>query len=308
MSLLKLFARAHRAYVRDAIHRKNPIQMIDLVLQQLREIPLLSRMNFVLLTAQILIPHADFPVALHLHENGQETQACIPHHYFFFAPFGDHRIYERPWTLARQSQKNNSHLRANLRRRNRAPVPSRLPPIRQRIRQVLHQRKDLRRRRILHALRHLAQSRVSQLQNSPYRHIRLSLSASLRYSFCLSLLFSHFPLLCVLCVLCALCVEVFYGLSHLLDSPARKIASITAIFAIASSSGTGTSLPFRIARENASPCTVYWSQTGIDSVRIPPPNTSRPSSIKIRVGLSFGALNGISISIRPFVPKNCIRW
>src|SRR6266481_1295928 len=242
MSLLKLFARAHRAYVRDAIHRKNPIQMIDLVLQQLREIPLLSRMNFVLLTAQILIPHADFPVALHLHENGQETQACIPHHSFFFAPFGDHRIYERPWTLARQSQKNNSHLRANLRRRNRAPVPSRLPPIRQRIRQVLHQRKDLRRRRILHALRHLAQSRVSQLQNSPYRHIRLSLSALIFLPFPLS------PLL--LCVLCARCAEMSYGFSHLPDSPARKTASITAMFAIASSSGTGTSIPSRIAREN----------------------------------------------------------
>src|SRR6266478_3309904 len=40
ISLLKLFARTHRADVRNAIHRQNPIQMIDLVLQQFREVHL----------------------------------------------------------------------------------------------------------------------------------------------------------------------------------------------------------------------------------------------------------------------------
>ena len=48
-------------------------------------------------------------------------------------------------------------------------------------------------------------------------------------------------------------------------------------------------------------------EKGKVSTVMPPPNKSRPSSIKIRVGRSFGALNGISISIRPFVPKICIR-
>src|SRR6266481_6005640 len=249
ISLLKLFARTHRADVRNAIHRQNPIQMIDLVLQQFREVPFLSRVNFAHRSAQILIPHDDVPVALHLHENRQETQACIPHHYFFFAAFGDHGIYQWPGLFTWQLQKNNSHVCANLRRRNPASVPSRVPPVRQRIRQVLHQRKNLRRRRISHALRHLAQPRVSQLQDCPYRHIRLSLSALIFLPFPLS------PLL--LCVLCARCAEMSYGFSHLPDSPARKTASITAMFAIASSSGTGTSIPSRIARENASPCTVY---------------------------------------------------
>ena len=69
ISLLKLFARAHRADIRNAIQRQNPIQMIDLVLQQFREIPFLSCVNFAHRTAQILIPHDDLLVTLHLHEN-----------------------------------------------------------------------------------------------------------------------------------------------------------------------------------------------------------------------------------------------
>src|SRR5467141_2534322 len=69
ISLLKLFACAHRADIRNAIHRQNPMQMINLVLQQFREVPFLSRVNFALRPAQILIPHDDLPVTLHLHEN-----------------------------------------------------------------------------------------------------------------------------------------------------------------------------------------------------------------------------------------------
>jgi len=44
-----------------------------------------------------------------------------------------------------------------------------------------------------------------------------------------------------------------YGLSHWPDSAERKTASITDIFLIASSTGTGTSPPSRIALENTSP-------------------------------------------------------
>src|SRR6267378_739677 len=52
ISLLKLFACAHRADIRNAIHRQNPIQMIDLVLQQFREVPFLSRLDFARRAAQ----------------------------------------------------------------------------------------------------------------------------------------------------------------------------------------------------------------------------------------------------------------
>src|SRR5579885_1217567 len=55
------------------------------------------------------------------------------------------------------------------------------------------------------------------------------------------------------CRLCAL----RHGRSQAPDSADRKIASITRIFPIASSIGTGTSISSRMARENASPCTVY---------------------------------------------------
>ena len=47
------------------------------------------------------------------------------------------------------------------------------------------------------------------------------------------------------------------GISHLPDLPERKIASITAIFPIAFSTGTGTSPPSSTALEKASPCSVY---------------------------------------------------
>src|SRR5882762_6623830 len=177
--------------------------MINFVLQQLGQIALFICVDFMPLTVQILIPHGDFTVPLDLHKNGKKTQTRIPHHYFFFAPFGDHRIHDWPGLLARQPQKNNSHVRANLRRRNPTPVSCCFSPISKSVRQILDQRANLRRSGIVNFLRHLSQSRVSQLQNSPYRHIRLSLSASLRSTLCLCL--SLFPLLRVLC---ALCVEI----------------------------------------------------------------------------------------------------
>lgn len=43
-------------------------------------------------------------------------------------------------------------------------------------------------------------------------------------------------------------------------------------------------------------------------VAMPLPNTSRPSSIRMRHNRSLGALNGISISIRPRVPRKWLRW
>ena len=48
--------------------------------------------------------------------------------------------------------------------------------------------------------------------------------------------------------------------SHWPDLPERKMASMTAMFRIASSMGTGTSVSSSMALEKASPCSVYWSQ------------------------------------------------
>ena len=47
-----------------------------------------------------------------------------------------------------------------------------------------------------------------------------------------------------------------------------------------------------MARENASPCRVYWSQTANSSTRAPPPTRSAPESTTISSGRSIGALNG----------------
>src|SRR6267143_2208271 len=152
--------------------------MINFVLQQLGQIALFICADFMPFTVQILIPHGDFTVPFDLHKDGKETQTRIPHHYFFFASFGDHGIHDWPGLLARQPQKNNSHVRANLRRRNPTPVSCCFSPISKSVREILDQRANLRRSGIVNFLRDLAQSRVSQLQNSPYRHIRLSLCVS----------------------------------------------------------------------------------------------------------------------------------
>jgi hypothetical protein len=45
------------------------------------------------------------------------------------------------------------------------------------------------------------------------------------------------------------------------DPALAKRASMTFILAMASSIGVGTALSLRMACENRSPCTVYWSQT-----------------------------------------------
>src|SRR6266436_3175110 len=145
---------------------------------------------------------------LHLHENRQETQARIPHDYCLFAPFGDDWIHQRPWVLARQSQKNHAPIRANLRRGDAPPIPRRFSPIRQRVCEILHPRPNLRCGRVFHLLCCLAQSRISQLQHCSNRHVLPPLRAS-AFGACLNpvaappfYLNSFFAFLClrVLCV------------------------------------------------------------------------------------------------------------
>src|ERR1022692_3819611 len=80
-----------------------------------------------------------------------------------------------------------------------------------------------------------------------------------------------------------------YGASQRPDSAERNSASMTAMFLMASTSGTGTSPSPRTACENKSPWMVYWSQTGNVSVWMPAPNRSEPSSTKMRQGWSFPA-------------------
>src|SRR5208282_5046137 len=98
------------------------------------------------------------------------------------------------------------------------------------------------------------------------------------------------------------------GDSHLPETAELKTASMTAMFAMESSTGTGTCVSSRTALEKASPCSVYWSQAGKVSVAIPPPERSPVASMKMRVGRSGGALTGISISMRPRVPRKWMRW
>src|SRR4029077_4441750 len=69
-----------------------------------------------------------------------------------------------------QFQKNHTPILANLRSCNAPSVTRLLPPKRQRIREIRDQRSNRRRRGVIDAFRHFAQSRVTELQNSPNAH------------------------------------------------------------------------------------------------------------------------------------------
>ena len=58
-----------------------------------------------------------------------------------------------------------------------------------------------------------------------------------------------------------------------------------------------------VARLKASPWSRYWSTTGNSMARAERLPCWLPSSTKMRVGTSGGALKGISISTRPLVPR-----
>src|SRR5437773_6602502 len=79
ISLFKLFLRAHRSQIRDAINAKNSIQVIDFVLQQLGKVSQLSCLNLARLALQILLWHGDVPMAFHLHECGSIVEARMLH-------------------------------------------------------------------------------------------------------------------------------------------------------------------------------------------------------------------------------------
>jgi len=67
--------------------------------------------------------------------------------------------------------------------------------------------------------------------------------------------------------------------------------------------GDGNGCAFEDGAGECVAWSVYWSAVGKVSVAMPEPEKSRPSSMKRRVGRSVGALKGISISMRPLVPK-----
>src|SRR4029077_179196 len=62
VSFLEFFARADRLYVGNAVEGQNPVQVINLVLQQFRIIAVVAGVKFVLPPFQILVANGDVPV------------------------------------------------------------------------------------------------------------------------------------------------------------------------------------------------------------------------------------------------------
>src|ERR1700757_1096826 len=106
ISLLKLFSRTNGLHLHNAINRQNAVEMIDFMLQQLGEISVLTRVELKGLSLKVLIAQSDLPMAFHLHEYRQETQARVPHNDFLLAPLHDLRVDEWPRLRVRELEKD----------------------------------------------------------------------------------------------------------------------------------------------------------------------------------------------------------
>jgi len=165
--------------VRDAIDGKNSIEMIDLMLQQFREISFFIGANFVPPAFQILVAHGNAAVPGHLHENRQKAQASVPDNNFISAALNNLGIHERPWLGPRQLQKYEAQVHTDLRSGNGPAIARGFSPIRERVSEIRDDRPSLGRGRILDTPRDFPKSRIAELQNRLNRHAAHSLRRKL---------------------------------------------------------------------------------------------------------------------------------
>ena len=108
MAPLEFFFGADGLEVGDAVNAQNSVQVIDFVLEKLRQVAGFSGTDFMTCATEILIADRDFLVPLDLHENGEETEAGIPHDDFFVAALNDLRIDQWPGFITRKLQEDHA--------------------------------------------------------------------------------------------------------------------------------------------------------------------------------------------------------
>src|SRR5215472_12825211 len=119
---LKFFARDDRLHIGHAVDGEDSVEMIDLVLQEFREIAIFPGFNLECVATLVLITDCDFAMALDLHENAKKTQAGVPHRNLLFAARDNFGIDERPGICIWKLQKDDALQSSNLRSRDRASV------------------------------------------------------------------------------------------------------------------------------------------------------------------------------------------
>src|SRR5580692_4865251 len=98
--------------------------MIDFMLQQLGQTPVIPGLKLQSLALQILIAHNNPSPPFDLHEDRKKAEAPVPHYDLLRTALDDLRINQRPRLNSGQLQKNHSLHHPDLRSRNTAPVAS----------------------------------------------------------------------------------------------------------------------------------------------------------------------------------------
>src|SRR5260370_18746205 len=151
VALLEFFPSADSLKVDNAVDGENSVEVVDLVLQQLGEIMVITGIKFENFAVQVLITHADLTMAFDLHKDRKETQAGVPDDDFLFAAPDDFRIDDRPRLGVRKLEDDDSVQHADLGSRDAASIAAGGPPIRERVGQVPGQLANVMRGGVFHA-------------------------------------------------------------------------------------------------------------------------------------------------------------
>src|ERR1700691_5980953 len=103
--------------------------MINLVLKQLRQVPIVVGAQFAEPALHVLVANVDLPVPFYLHKNRQKTQTRIPYDDLLLATGSNHRIDKRPRLSIRQLKKDHSRVRPYLWRGNGSSITGAGTPV-----------------------------------------------------------------------------------------------------------------------------------------------------------------------------------
>src|SRR5262252_6325863 len=85
ISFFEFLTRTNRFHIGYAVDGENSIQMIDLVLQEFRQVAVVSGIERQSLAFEILIAHGDPSPPLNLHKDGEKAQASVPNDHSLLA-------------------------------------------------------------------------------------------------------------------------------------------------------------------------------------------------------------------------------
>lgn len=148
------------------INREHPVQVIDLVLQQLRAIALEFR--FVRLPAKVVVAHANAVGAQDAHEEVREGKAIVPDGEIFLADVDDLRVDQDPGPF--HLDVDQAQWRPDLRRSDAAAASEARLPVTQRIGQVIDHNANRRRLRVRDQFTAFSKHGIAKKANSTDGH------------------------------------------------------------------------------------------------------------------------------------------